>query len=63
MEEDVPVDYGNGIVDINPEDIESVTVLKGAGATALYGSRAANGAIMITTKSGKVEKGLGVTFQ
>lgn len=62
MEEDVPVDYGNGIVDINPEDIESVTVLKGAGATALYGSRAANGAIMITTKSGKVEKGLGVTF-
>jgi len=43
-------DFGNGASDINPEDIESVTVLKGASATALYGSRAANGVIMITTK-------------
>lgn len=43
-------DFGNGINDINPNDIESMTVLKGASAAALYGSRAANGAIMITTK-------------
>lgn len=59
---DSPVDFGGGLNDINPEDIESVTVLKGAGATALYGSRAANGAIMITTKSGKKNQGLGITF-
>ena len=60
---DIPVDYGNGIADINPEDIESITVLKGAGATALYGSRAANGAFIITTKSGiRKDKGIGVTF-
>jgi len=59
---DVPVDYGNGIADINPDDIESITVLKGAGATALYGSRAANGALIITTKSGaRKGKGIGVT--
>lgn len=58
---DSPIDYGNGISDINLDDIETVTVLKGAGATALYGDRAANGAIMITTKSGKKSKGLGVT--
>ncbi|MBO4427910.1 MAG: SusC/RagA family TonB-linked outer membrane protein [Bacteroidales bacterium] len=45
------VDYGNGTADIDPENIESVTVLKGAAATALYGSQAANGAIIITTKS------------
>src|SRR5690606_27623716 len=59
---DSPVDFGGGLNDINPEDIESVSVLKGAGATALYGSRAANGAIMITTKSGKKNQGLGITF-
>lgn len=47
------VDYGNAANDINPDDVESVTILKGASATALYGSRAANGVIMITTKSGK----------
>lgn len=59
---DVPVDFGNGISDINPDDIESITVLKGPGATALYGSRAANGALLVTTKSGvRKEKGLGVT--
>jgi TonB-linked SusC/RagA family outer membrane protein len=58
---DFPVDYGNGASDINPEDIESVTVLKGPAATALYGSRAANGAIVITTKSGRKTKGVGVT--
>jgi TonB-linked SusC/RagA family outer membrane protein len=58
---DFPVDYGNGASDINPEDIESVSILKGPAATALYGSRAANGAIVITTKSGRRSKGIGVT--
>jgi TonB-linked SusC/RagA family outer membrane protein len=59
---DVPIDFGNGIADINPDDIESVTVLKGPSAAALYGSRAANGALIITTKSGsRQQKGLGVT--
>lgn len=59
---DVPVDFGNGIADINPDDIASITVLKGASATALYGSRAANGALIITTKTGsRKNKGLGVT--
>ncbi|KAB1067476.1 SusC/RagA family TonB-linked outer membrane protein [Tamlana haliotis] len=47
------VDFGSGINAINPNDIETLTVLKGASATAIYGSRAANGVIMITTKSGK----------
>lgn len=56
------LDYGNGAAEINPDDIESISVLKGANATALYGSRAANGAIIITTKSGKGKKGVGVTF-
>jgi TonB-linked SusC/RagA family outer membrane protein len=46
-------DYGNKINDLNPDDIESVSILKGASGTALYGSRAANGVIIITTKSGK----------
>lgn len=59
---DAPIDYGGGIGDLNPEDIESVSVLKGPSATALYGSRAANGAIIITTKSGGESKGLGVTI-
>jgi TonB-linked SusC/RagA family outer membrane protein len=54
-------DYGNAASDINPDDIESVTVLKGAAASALYGSRAANGVILITTKKGSKKKGLGVT--
>jgi TonB-linked SusC/RagA family outer membrane protein len=62
MGEDSPIDYGNSISDLNLDDIESVTVLKGAGAAALYGSRAANGALVITTKSGKKSKGLGITF-
>ena len=56
------VDYGTGISDINPDDIESVSVLKGPNAAALYGSRAANGVIMITTKKGTNRKGLGVSF-
>jgi len=49
-------DFGRGSGDINSEDIESMTILKGASATALYGSRAANGVIMITTKKGKSGK-------
>jgi TonB-linked SusC/RagA family outer membrane protein len=47
------IDYGNAIQDINPNDIESISVLKGPNAAALYGSRAANGAVLITTKSGR----------
>ncbi len=50
-----PTDFGSGLNDINPEDIESVTVLKGPGAAALYGQRGANGAIIITTKSSKAK--------
>jgi TonB-linked SusC/RagA family outer membrane protein len=56
------VDYGNSAGEINPDDIASMTVLKGPAAAALYGSRAANGAILITTKTGKGKKGLGVTI-
>jgi TonB-linked SusC/RagA family outer membrane protein len=55
-------DFGNAAADINPNDIESISVLKGAAATALYGSRAANGVILITTKKGKKGHGLGVTL-
>ncbi len=53
-------DYGNGAAEINPSDIQSVNVLKGPAAAALYGSRAAKGAIIITTKSGKQTKGIGI---
>jgi TonB-linked SusC/RagA family outer membrane protein len=60
---DIPVDFGNAVSDLNPDDIESISVLKGPGATALYGSRAANGALLITTKSGaRKEKGLGISY-
>lgn len=55
-------DYGNSLKNLNPDDFESVSVLKGAAATALYGSRGLNGAIIITTKSGRGTKGLGVSF-
>ncbi|MEM9144474.1 MAG: SusC/RagA family TonB-linked outer membrane protein, partial [Bacteroidota bacterium] len=55
------VDFGNPISDINPDDIENISILKGASAAALYGSRAGNGVVLITTKSGKAKKGLGVT--
>lgn len=55
-------DMGNGLGDLNPENIESMSVLKGASAAALYGSRAGNGVILITTKSGKAKKGLGITY-
>lgn len=51
------VAYSNRGLDINPDDIESITVLKGANATALYGQSAANGALVITTKRGKATKG------
>jgi TonB-linked SusC/RagA family outer membrane protein len=63
------IDYGNAISDINPDDVESMTVLKGPNAAALYGSRAANGAIIITTKKGKragsgqVAVRTGITFE
>lgn len=55
-------DYGNLIQDINPDDIESISVLKGPNASALYGSRATNGVVMIITKKGFKNKGLGVSF-
>jgi len=55
-------DYGNLIQDINPDDIESISVLKGPNASALYGSRATNGVVMIVTKKGIKGKGLGVSF-
>ena len=56
------IDYGSPISDINPDDIENITVLKGPNAAALYGSRAANGVVVITTKSGLARDGIGVTF-
>jgi TonB-linked SusC/RagA family outer membrane protein len=56
------VDLGDNMQQINPDDIESMTVLKGATAAALYGSRASNGAIIITTKSGNKNTGIGVEF-
>ena len=59
-------DYGNASSDINPSDVENISVLKGASAAALYGSRAVNGVILITTKSGKSRQGqpgLGVTLE
>ena len=55
-------DQGDNIQQINPDDIESMTVLKGATAAALYGSRASNGAIIITTKSGSKKTGIGVEY-
>lgn len=58
----VYADGGDGLGSINPDDIESMTVLKGAPAAALYGNRAANGVIMITTKTKGKNKGIGVTL-
>lgn len=55
------LDMGNGLGDLNPNDIASMSVLKGASAAALYGSRAGNGVILITTKTGSAQKGLGVS--
>lgn len=54
------IDWGNSASDLDPNDIESMTVLKGANAAALYGSRATNGVILVTTKKGSRNKGLGV---
>ncbi|KIC94380.1 SusC/RagA family TonB-linked outer membrane protein [Flavihumibacter solisilvae] len=54
-------DYANAIADINPDDIESLSVLKGPNAAALYGSRAAAGVVLIKTKSGRSKQGLGIT--
>jgi iron complex outermembrane receptor protein len=55
-------DFGNIIKDLNPDDYESVTVLKGSAASALYGSKALNGVLLITTKKGSARKGLGLSF-
>ncbi|MDJ1484192.1 SusC/RagA family TonB-linked outer membrane protein, partial [Cytophagaceae bacterium YF14B1] len=56
------VDRGDGIGAMNPDDIESISVLKGGAAAALYGSRGANGVILITTKKGRMQKGVGVEY-
>ncbi len=55
-------DKGDALSDINPEDVESMSVLKGAGAAAVYGSRGANGVILITTKKGSRRKGIGISL-
>ncbi len=55
-------DKGDALSDINPDDVESMSVLKGAGAAAVYGSRGANGVILITTKKGSKRKGIGISF-
>lgn len=57
-----PVDYGNAISDLDPESIESVSILKGGSAAALYGSRAGNGVVLITTKKAKANQRMKVTF-
>jgi TonB-linked SusC/RagA family outer membrane protein len=54
------VDYGDGISNLNADDVASITVLKGASATSLYGSRGANGVVMITTRKGSARRGIGV---
>ncbi|WP_199269770.1 SusC/RagA family TonB-linked outer membrane protein [Mucilaginibacter lacusdianchii] len=56
------VDRGDGIAGINPDDIETMSVLKGGTAAALYGARAANGVILITTKKGRAQKGVGIEY-
>ncbi|WP_108866723.1 SusC/RagA family TonB-linked outer membrane protein [Aquimarina aquimarini] len=56
------VDFGNGAMAVNPDDIENVSVLKGPSAAALYGTRASNGVIIITTKDGTKSKGLGISI-
>lgn len=60
--DDNNIDRGDALSDINPEDVESISVLKGAGAAAAYGSRGGNGVILITTKKGKAQKGIGVSI-
>ncbi|MEO5999575.1 MAG: SusC/RagA family TonB-linked outer membrane protein [Chitinophagaceae bacterium] len=56
------IDFGDGISNINPDDVESISVLKGPNAAALYGQRGSNGVILITTKSGKSHKGIGIKY-
>ena len=56
------IDFGNGAMEVNPDDIAEVSVLKGPSAAALYGTRASNGVIVIETKSGKNTKGLGISY-
>ncbi len=56
------VDYGNLASDINPDDIENISVLKGPAATAIYGNRGANGVVLITTKKGTKRSGIGVAI-
>ena len=56
------IDRGDGLLSINPDDIETISVLKGGASAALYGSRAANGVILITTKTGTARKGIGVEW-
>lgn len=56
------VDFGNGAMEVNPDDIEEVSVLKGPSAAALYGTRAANGVVVIATKNGSKTKGLGISY-
>jgi iron complex outermembrane receptor protein len=53
---------GNGLLDLNPADIENISILKGASAAALYGSEAVNGVVLVTSKTGKGKKGLGIDF-
>ena len=55
-------DWGSAINNINSQDIESINILKGGAASALYGSRGANGVVLITTKKGKKQKGIGVSY-
>ena len=56
------IDYGSPISQLNPDDIESMEILKGPNAAALYGSRASNGVVLITTKTGKKKQGLGISI-
>ncbi|WP_416448438.1 SusC/RagA family TonB-linked outer membrane protein [Leeuwenhoekiella sp. A2] len=56
------IDFGNGAMEVNPDDIKSVSVLKGPSAAALYGTRASNGVIIIETKDGSKTKGLGISI-
>lgn len=56
------VDRGDGISNINPDDIASISILKGGAAAALYGSQAANGVVLVTTKKGSAQKGIGIEY-
>tara|TARA_R110000868_G_scaffold4402_1_gene27652 strand:- start:1544 stop:4747 length:3204 start_codon:yes stop_codon:yes gene_type:complete len=56
------IDFGNGAMEVNPDDIAEVSVLKGPNAAALYGTRASNGVIVIETKNGSKSKGLGISY-